>query len=328
MKKLYVIGNGFDLHHNLDTSYKSFADFLESNYLSIYDNLLEYYGFPDIANKDDELSHKDSMWHDFETNLSDINIDLVLENFTDYCASPSSSDFRDSDWYSFQIEIEKVVNELTDELFKSFKKFIQNVKYPPKIDNEAITIDKSAQFLNFNYTDTLEVFYKIPNKNILYIHGNVNHGEQAILGHGINPKTFELEAESIPKGLSPEKHEKWEEYMNNKYNHSYELGKYEMMEYFSKSYKDTKSILMSYNIFFSDLHDIEEVIVLGHSLSTVDRDYFLEIVKYISKNATWKVSYYSESEKESHIETLIDIGIKKNTIELIKIIDLLNTKSN
>ncbi|QPI44536.1 MULTISPECIES: AbiH family protein [Pectobacterium] len=37
--KLYVIGNGFDLHHGLDTSYFTFGFFLRSCQHDLYDSL-------------------------------------------------------------------------------------------------------------------------------------------------------------------------------------------------------------------------------------------------------------------------------------------------
>ncbi|MBK7632980.1 MAG: hypothetical protein IPJ13_00905 [Saprospiraceae bacterium] len=52
--KLYIIGNGFDLHHNLDTWYSSFGLFLKKTYIDIYDVFLEYYGFGDLDENDKE----------------------------------------------------------------------------------------------------------------------------------------------------------------------------------------------------------------------------------------------------------------------------------
>jgi hypothetical protein len=53
MKTLYIIGNGFDIHHNLDTRYQSFANYLAENNSDVYDLLLNYYGLPDITNRFD-----------------------------------------------------------------------------------------------------------------------------------------------------------------------------------------------------------------------------------------------------------------------------------
>lgn len=52
MNSLYIIGNGFDLHHELDTHYRSFGLYLQDHYGAIYDQLLEYFGLPHIDKND------------------------------------------------------------------------------------------------------------------------------------------------------------------------------------------------------------------------------------------------------------------------------------
>ena len=46
--RLYIIGNGFDLHHDLRTSYSDFGKFLNKRNISLYDQLLDYFGFEDV----------------------------------------------------------------------------------------------------------------------------------------------------------------------------------------------------------------------------------------------------------------------------------------
>ena len=46
--KLYIIGNGFDLHHKMDTTYASFGLFLKEYNYEVYELLLEHYGFSDL----------------------------------------------------------------------------------------------------------------------------------------------------------------------------------------------------------------------------------------------------------------------------------------
>ena len=48
MKTLYIIGNGFDMYHGLDTKYQSFGFFLKKKHSRIYDYLTDYYGFKTI----------------------------------------------------------------------------------------------------------------------------------------------------------------------------------------------------------------------------------------------------------------------------------------
>lgn len=50
MKTLYIIGNGFGIHHTLDTKYQSSGKYLVENNNDMYNLLLTYYALPDIAN--------------------------------------------------------------------------------------------------------------------------------------------------------------------------------------------------------------------------------------------------------------------------------------
>ena len=42
MKRVFIIGNGFDLAHGLKTGYFSFRDFLKSKDRPFYDQIKEY----------------------------------------------------------------------------------------------------------------------------------------------------------------------------------------------------------------------------------------------------------------------------------------------
>lgn len=61
---LYIIGNGFDLHHDLNTSYLNFRNYCVRNVPSLWKNLSEIYG--------DKINH-DMWWSDFENKLGNIN---------------------------------------------------------------------------------------------------------------------------------------------------------------------------------------------------------------------------------------------------------------
>jgi len=258
--KLYIIGNGFDIYHGLDTKYQTFGLFLKNNHITIYDHLIEYYGFSD-------LDINDALWAEFENSLALLNSDTVLEAYSDSVARPSSPDFRDRDWNTFAIDIEMIVEELTVKLFKAFREFILNVEYPNYLSVRNLPLDKNALYLTFNYTDTLERYYGIPRENILHLHGKASSkGNVFILGHGIDPQSFESEDPKPPKGLSDEEHEQWLEHMADSYDHSYELGKNELLKYFSQSFKETSLIINDNQSFFETVKNIKEVIVLGHSL--------------------------------------------------------------
>ena len=66
--KLYVIGNGFDLHHGIQSSYFNFKDFLEENDPDVYNVVDTYFG-----------NVKD-FWWDFEKNLALLDEDQILDH--------------------------------------------------------------------------------------------------------------------------------------------------------------------------------------------------------------------------------------------------------
>lgn len=64
MKKLILIGNGFDLAHNYKTSYKDFADACTSPAMEIFRNMVRKYCKSELL---------DGMyWYDFELMINSI----------------------------------------------------------------------------------------------------------------------------------------------------------------------------------------------------------------------------------------------------------------
>ena len=62
---------------------------------------------------------------------------------------------------------------------------------------------------------------------------------------------------------------------------------------------------------------IDEICVIGHSLSGVDKNYFNRIDNLTKGRLIWKVYYYHPDEKEKLKNNLLDIGIDTERIKLI-----------
>lgn len=333
LNTLYIIGNGFDRYHGLDTRYQAFAIYLKNNYGDIYDLFTQYYGLPDL-DINDPRSYNDPLWADFETALADLDFETVLDDNTGYLANPGSPDFRDSDWHAYQFEMESIVEKLTKEMAKAFKEFILAVLFPVEVDDKLLKLESNALFLNFNYTDTLQKYYGINLSRILYIHGKAkNATDEIILGHGVDPSTFEEKEELPPEGLNEEQMEMWREQKSDNYDYSYESGKSELMSYFKSSYKSTKEIIEQNRAFFTSLRIINQVFVLGHSISEVDQPYFKKVIESVNKRCflfrffkckrtKWIVSYYSDAERDSHTQKLMKMGLRNEQINLVKMAEL------
>lgn len=322
MKILYIIGNGFDIHHGLDTRYQSFANYLAKNSSEVYDLLLNYYGLPDITNP--ELTDEEyALWSRFEQALSDLDYLSVLDDNSDLIASPGAEDFRDRDWHSYQIEMELIIKDLTTTLIDHFNTFILEVEYESIPDDTLIKLEEDSHFLNFNYTETLQESYGIPEERITYIHNRADADNcMLILGHGTDPSSFIENEEEPPQGLSEEEFYEWREQKADEYDYSYESAKQEILSYYTKAFKNTASIIENNIDFFANLTEVENVIVLGHSISEVDLKYFEVLKAKLNENVIWSVSYYSELEKQMHNETLLHLGITDANIIQIEITDL------
>lgn len=314
--KLYVIGNGFDIHHGLDTKYSSFGLYLKKYYSETYDLLLDYCGFNDL-DPNDPWSISDPLWADFETNMAGLNTDEILAYHSDLMPCYASDDFRDRDRYTYQIEMEGIVNLLTKDLYKAFEKFILGVD-TSKIDNNiSINLDKNAIFLSFNYTNTLISHYKVPFNKINFIHGMAGIADPLILGHGTNPDLFKRNDDPI-QNMTPEDRD----YYADQYDYSREIATNEIHQYFSKTYKGTSKIIENNNDYFSNLTNINEVYILGHSLSDVDLPYFHKLQQSVNSNAKWIVTFYGEDQKQKHLDTLQKLGILPSNIVVVSMTEI------
>jgi hypothetical protein len=319
MNSLYIIGNGFDLHHGLDTHYRSFGLYLQERYGDIYDQLLEYFGLPHVEKSDIAV---DPLWKNFEHSLSLLDVDMVYDAYSGSLANPSAADFRDRDWNTFAIDMGMVVDSLTTKLIKAFHEFISKIDYSVILENRRLSLEGGAVYLSFNYTDTLEHYYGISEDQIIYIHGKAADGDEIILGHGIDPDSFKEEAPQPPVGLSNEELERWKEYMGDQYDYSFELGKEALRDYFSSSFKNTQENIDAQADFFGDIKNVTQVFILGHSLSDVDLPYIEKLIASLVQAPIFTVSYLWDDERISHTQTLRNLGIQERQIHMIKMDEL------
>ena len=159
--KLYFIGNGFDLHHGLKTSYLNFRDdYIKKKSSVLWNDLLDIYG---DAPQNDNL-----WWKDFENMLGKVDYESLSQS-------------RNGDALGFI----KVRNLMKGKLPPLFGKWIKDVD--SRIDASKIElmneIDVGSLFFTFNYTLLLEKAYHVKEENVWHIHGSVKHPDDIIVGH-------------------------------------------------------------------------------------------------------------------------------------------------
>lgn len=281
MANLYVIGNGFDLHHKLPTKYVDFRDHSARE----IEELEQYFG---ISPDDDD------MWRDFEANLANFDGEMF---FDDTCHNDQCESFGEGQ--GIADDIGEQADSLVDKIQESFCAWVESIDVSAA--HPSFRFDNDDIFMNFNYTKTLESVYKIDSRRINHIHGGSASGSELIFGHGVAPEKEE-----------PEQDENGDS-NRTMYTDAENAAKYPLHAF----RKDTKSIIDQNSAFFESIENVHRIVVLGHSLSDVDLPYFCELATR-AKQAIWIISYYLDSEYGRLESALHMLGIKHDKIKLIK----------
>ncbi len=273
---LFIIGNGFDLYHGLDSSYHDFYCWLNQNgHKDFIENMEKI--FPDVTKDQRKL-----LWCDFEKALGQYNAQKIHDTF----GSHIDDSFYDENKQTEAINrIAPVLNNIKP-LMKEWAKSLSTKKITPKLQ-----LSKNSRYINFNYTTVLEDLYDIPKENILHIHGSVTDEEDIVVGYNDGNDSAEINTDNINLERSLENIEK-------------EMHKF---------YKDTGDIIDKYNdVFFDQLYDISRVVVLGHSLSSIDILYISRVVECVEDDTHWHFSAYSPK-SVSRINAVIDLYKNRTT---------------
>lgn len=281
---LYIIGNGFDLHHGLKSSYNNFRDYVKCNNFLLYEKIEEYLIF-------------DENWNVLESALADLDAEQLQMDNEEFIIPYGHDEWKDSMHHDYEFFLNETLELLSTNLVKTFKEWINSVEIPLKESIEKVDCIKKENsiFLNFNYTKTLTKIYDIDKNDILHIHGTC---ENPILGHAFSETLrFNDDENKDTRALN---------------------GQELIYQYFEKTFKPTIKIISENKTFFENLKHIKKVYVLGHSIAHVDIEYFKEINKNISNNVEWLVSYKKEKSKKELENSLVDIGISNSKITLFQ----------
>lgn len=290
-KFLYIIGNGFDIHHGINSRFSDYRRWLENNNADLYNTLIEFY----------QDATQDKWWNDFENHLAEFDVlnyalSIGFENQPDF----ASENFRESDRYIAQLKAEKDFSLFTEEIRISLYKWISQMPMPKE---PVVKIDKDySYFLTFNYTHTLEDVYLVPSKQILHIHGSLEDEGTIIYGHGSDRDIIQKRVDdSYPKIPSTEhlsEEEYYEMISDYEIEHSTQLAIEATLWGVISMEKNVKELIIKNSSFFQSISGIEKVYVYGFSFSPIDLPYLEEIVRQIKPETHWVISCYSQEDKK------------------------------
>jgi len=304
MVSLVVVGNGFDLAHGMPSSYFAFRDHLMNKNEDLHEILTKLGG--------------ENIWEDFESNLAHMDIQELTKELIDSTGLPEKtlSEFRSQTKSSFaghsiRSTLERVGSKISDELHGELKEWILSIDTLHIGHTEQIAkFHPDDYFVSFNYTSTIERIYNIDPNRILYIHNKaaedwvsfgfkfiqndelldyIRHGSRLIFGHGfqgLHPDfSFNLPTD-WDGGQNPD-----EGLIREAYEHACSI--------YSSTYKNTENSIISLKTLLDEIGRLDQVVIIGHSMSNVDIDYFNVIATRADNDTTYKITHFGLQNKKT-----------------------------
>lgn len=320
---LLIIGNGFDLEHDLKTHYTDFFDTINNNvsskneiilnnnkYLIKDNNLLLY-----LIKEYKKNKLQGNNWIDIETELKkiislieEININNFIDNMSYYSGdeyttikkiqSKSSYYFKNclfpfiigNNYYKYINEHYNISIKILEKDLNELTNMLRDYLLEQDISNLTKTKDisdidyKITHVLSFNYTDTFRKLYsKLDNDKIDFIHGSLNKNNLVL---GINETLTEDTENKI-------------------------IDTVYFKKYFQRIYKKTDYQYVSWldSTDSENYADFDTVYIHGHSLDESDKEILEKIINSVLKKdtSTVKIFYYDEKHYRQEVTNLIKV---------------------
>lgn len=304
--RLFIIGNGFDRAHDLPTSYWDFRTHLETHHPDFLKAFEQHYH---IVPNDSEEYKKALLWNAFETNLANIDEDIIIENALGMEMGLESGDVGIEDTLRLYFRSEyQYINELEVYLKEWVKTITLGAICPISTQ---IKKNSSDIFITFNYTSVLEEVYQIDAGKVLHIHGSLRtNDDDPILGHGNRNRIANIKAKRNDAVI-------WSEEKLASI-----CGVIE--EYYNSTFKNVANYMHKLNSLYK--YRPQEIIVIGHSVAGVDLPYYKKIDDLTNQTALWTVYYFDKTQKDSMQQALIEQGISHKRINMVECAEFYDCK--
>ncbi|MBQ0032319.1 MAG: hypothetical protein KBT68_05920, partial [bacterium] len=324
--KLWIIGNGFDLFHGLNTRYLNYKAFLcqrnsckRKNCEKKPDELprevcrncckreivnstcpvRKFYNLPR-----DEM--KEDLWRDLEESCS-IDLDALLKRLKGWSGTKRNTLGESAAEVLAHGNLDFAPAFTGNYLYEWFKEIEERELSGKGQNDRVIDIDDKDVFLTFNYTKTLQHIYCIPEEQILHVHGRLAEVEpkckktanrmrspksgrniHACLAFG-SPDMTKAALNAAIKRFKKSQNICTKEVKTLR---SCLAGLIELLD------KDVDGRIGKVKRFVckhcGGAACLDEVVVAGHSLGRIDAPYFDFLADYL-RDARWRFLSYSES---------------------------------
>jgi len=305
--RLYIIGNGFDRNHGFETGYWNYREFLKKNYNNV---LSDFESFQYVC------LHTNDKWTDLEDALT-IDYESLMHDAVNN-GYPDLSNDSDSRWNDLEVDLDTQLRFIHGFTGKFFYEWFINTDFSSP-SHILSFLNVSDLYVTFNYTSTLENIYKIPDGNILHIHGHIKQISSSDIQMPVIPNFLTIEdAETtahirddlinadivrnkLQFGSIKNDAKRVEEALKTQYEDdefygaSLEPGINNIIDFCkaaSKNLKENYQILSD----FINNGEIDEVVVMGHSILGVDYPYYSDIILPKLAHCSWR--FYCNSDED------------------------------
>lgn len=292
MHSLFILGNGFDLHHGLPTRYTDFMAFMKQRHSKVAGDFIKGIGLYSLHywNRMDQIT-EDILWNDMESIFGSYETMEMAEEHRDWDSSP---DYRGPAAKQLR-DILRLPNHISDYLNKwlaGVEPFLKTVLPKPRL--QALFSAPGSLYLNFNYTTTLESVYGL--EPVYHLHGRV--GETLVMGHGQILGRVQMD----PR-----------EYGINVVNEKF------VESSFRASRKNCKKIMKRLPQVFEpgNLEEVSQIFILGHSLNEIDMPYFRRIKRLCSKDVQWNI-FVLPGQEDQYLERMRHLPARKEKVTLMQ----------
>ncbi len=299
--KLFVLGNGFDISHKIESSFKNFYTYLHENKPDILEVMGKFYW----------VEEDSKLWSDFEISLdTDIDFESLVDIIGENSPHFLSANFKCGDWHDAEIYVEHEGEELLRNIRIGFEAWINSLD----VNNvkKVYSLDVNDFYITFNYTETLERGYRIPSNNILHIHNKV--GEKLIFGHGCNLDNFDVKLRLYGDKNAFTIIDEHGNVESTAIGHE-RFAENAICSFFEMMRKPTETIIKdNLNNWLSKLDEINEIIILGHSYNEIDFPYFKKISDTLKDKIEWTLYYFSDDDIQSAIKLMRELNIDESLV--------------
>lgn len=235
--------------------------------------------------------------------LAYLDTDHIVSSLEHFMGSYADEEWSDSGHHDFQYEVDRVAGGLGGTLHQLFAEWVSTIQIPDarSAHNRLAGLDINATYLTFNYTSTLTSVYQVPADNILHIHGESTDADsELVLGHA----------------WAPEERTSMFEVVNHEdSDHRLIEAMQSLDDYFSDTFKPSKQIIEDNADFFVGLEEVDQVVVLGHSLSPVDGPYLAAVVQALKhRPGPWTVAVLPDDDVGEKTARLEAVGVPSERI--------------